>query len=115
MSYSIFSIPPFEREAKRLIKKYSSLKEEIKILCDSLKKNPTLGTSLGNNIFKIRLAIASKGKGKSGGARVITYVFTDNETVYLLSIYDKGKQEDISDKKLQELVSQIYDGNDYRK
>ena len=109
MSYSIFSISSFEREAKRLIKIYSSLKEDIKILCDSLKKNPALGTPLGNNIFKIRLAITSKGKGKSGGARVITYVFVDNETVYLLSIYDKGEQQDISDKKLQELASKVHD------
>jgi hypothetical protein len=66
---------------------------------------------LGNNIFKIHLSIASKGKGKSGGARIITYVLVNNKTVYLLSIYDKSEQDGISDKKLQELIAKLYNEN----
>jgi hypothetical protein len=63
-----------------------------------------MGTSLGNNCYKIRLAIASKGKGKSGGARVITHIQLTKTTIFLLSIYDKSEQSDISDKDLLELV-----------
>jgi len=74
MSYKVKSIPKFEREVKRLAKKYVSLKKEYIALVQSLKEDPNQGTLLGNNCYKIRLAIALKGKGKSGGARVITYV-----------------------------------------
>jgi len=66
MSYKVKSIPRFEKELKRLAKKYSSLKNEYLQLVQSLKEQPRQGTALGNNCFKVRLAIASKGKGKSG-------------------------------------------------
>lgn len=66
-----------------------------------------MGTSSGNGVFKVRLRIASKQKGKSGGARVITCVKVLRETVYLLSIYDKSEQADIADEKIQELIQEI--------
>ena len=69
-----------------------------------LHTNPTMGTSIGHSCYKIRLAIKSKGKGKSGGARVITYYYIRGETVYLLSIYDKAEQENISDEAIAELL-----------
>lgn len=107
MSYNVKTISVFERQAKRLIKKYSSLKEELFILVQKLKEDPRQGTTLGNHCFKVRIAIASKGKGKSGGARVITYFAISAKTVYLLSIYDKSAKENLSDKELVELLSQI--------
>ena len=107
MPSSIRPIPPFTREAKRLGKKYSSLEQELKHLFAQLAANPTSGTPLGQNCYKIRLKIASKGKGSSGGARVITCVVAVAETVYLLSIYDKSEQETIADKRLQELLQLI--------
>ena len=107
MKYNILSIPPFDRQLKRLAKKYPSLKAEYAALVEELEKNPTKGTSLGNNCFKIRLAIASKGSGKSGGARVITHIYIEDETVFLLSIYDKSELSDISDNELKELLSEI--------
>ena len=72
MSYKIVTLIPFEKELKRLAKKYPSLKDEYQNLLQALKIKPDLGIPLGNNCFKIRIAIASKGKGKSGGGRVIT-------------------------------------------
>ena len=86
MSYNIKSISVFERQAKRLMKKFPSLKKEIQSLINGLKEDPEQGTSIGHNCFKLRLAIASKGKGKSGGARVITHVIFKQDTVYLLTI-----------------------------
>jgi hypothetical protein len=72
-----------------------------------LKITPDQGTPLGNNCYKIRLPVASKGKGKSGGARIITNIFVSNLTVYLLTIYDKSKQENLSNKELKELLSRV--------
>jgi hypothetical protein len=66
MSYNVKTIVVFERQAKRLIKKYSSLKLELSKLFQELKENPIQGTSIGKGCYKIRISIASKGKGKSG-------------------------------------------------
>ena len=107
MSYKVKTIPVFERQAKRLIKKYHSLQKELLALVQELKKDPEQGTSLGNNCYKIRLSISSKGKGKSGGARIIANIAVEDETVYLLTIYDKSEQSDISNKELQELLKEI--------
>jgi mRNA-degrading endonuclease RelE of RelBE toxin-antitoxin system len=104
MSYNIEATAFFEKQLKRLVKKFPSLKTEFGQLTASLKEDPQMGTSLGNNCYKIRLAIASKGKGKSGGARVITHIQLTKTTIFLLSIYDKSEQSDISDKDLLELV-----------
>ena len=93
MSYSIKVTANFEKEAKPLIKKYPSFKSDIAKLIHELETNPTLGIPLGHNLFKIRIAISSKGKGKSGGARIITYVLSKNETVNLVSIYDKAEYD----------------------
>jgi hypothetical protein len=99
--------PEFKREYKRLAKKYASLDEDMKELIEELQENPMFGTSLGNNAFKIRLAISSKNKGKSGGARIITYFVTDENEVFLLSIYDKSEQENISDKAIKNLIKTV--------
>ncbi|MEH6309205.1 type II toxin-antitoxin system RelE/ParE family toxin [Olivibacter sp. CPCC 100613] len=107
MNYNISSIPLFERQAKRLAKKYPSLKKDLTELMISLDDNPEQGTALGNNFYKIRLAIASKGKGKSGGARVITYLKITGSTVYLTSIYDKSEKSTVTDKELDQIFRSI--------
>ena len=106
MSYDIILTDNFKKEAKRLIKKYPSLRIELVALGEELSENPTLGVHLGNEVYKIRLAIASKGRGKSGGARVISYVQIDQETVLLLSIYNKGEQNSISGKEIMDLLKE---------
>ena len=109
MSYNVIPIDKFKKEAKRLVKKYPSLKNELFKLNVLLESNPTTGTSLGNNAYKIRIAIKSKGAGKSGGARVITYVITENKEIYLLSIYDKGELDTIYDNTLRKIIKSIKD------
>lgn len=94
----------FKRDAKRLIKKYRSVASEIKDLIQSLESEPLQGEPLGKDCYKIRMAIASKNKGKSGGSRIITCVKIIDEKIFLLSIYDKSEQEDIEDKKLEDLL-----------
>lgn len=73
----------------------------------SLELEPKLGTNLGHNCYKIRIAISSKGKGKSSGARVITNFVVAEETVFLISIYDKSEQENLTDKELSELLKYV--------
>jgi hypothetical protein len=104
MSFDIIATEPFERKLKRLAKKYRSIKADLLLLVEELSNNPTLGIPLGRDCYKIRLAITSKGKGKSGGARLITYVRIVNNIVFLMDIYDKSERPNISDKELQALI-----------
>src|SRR6266446_5255089 len=107
MSYKVLTIPPFDSQLRRLVKKYPSLRKEIDHLGITLSNNPTLGISLGKNCYKIKLAIASKRKGKSGGARVITHLHVAATNVYLLSIYDKSEKADLAANELDELLQKI--------
>ena len=107
MSYNVIAVPTFSKELKRLAKKYNSLKADLAVLFESLEENPIQGTALGRNCYKIRLAISSKGKGKSGGARLITNIVVADETVYLLSIYDKSERDNLTDKELDELLRNV--------
>jgi mRNA-degrading endonuclease RelE of RelBE toxin-antitoxin system len=107
MSYKVESTESFKRQLKRLIKKYPSLKNETAILINTLEETPEYGTPIGKNCFKIRMAIASKGKGKSGGARVITHIYITRQTVYLLAVYDKSEQENIASSILETLLRQL--------
>lgn len=104
MSYNILSIPPFDRQLKRLSKKYPSLKSDFSALLDILQTKPKQGKAIGKNCYKIRLAIASKAKGKSGGGRVITNIVVSKKTVFLLSIYDKSEKDKLLDKEIDELL-----------
>jgi mRNA-degrading endonuclease RelE of RelBE toxin-antitoxin system len=107
MSFAVDTTKGFEREAKRLMKRYVSLHHDIGELIDSLEQQPHQGDSIGHGCYKVRLAIRSKGKGKSGGARVISCVVAVRETVYLLSIYDKSEQESLSDTRLKVLLAEL--------
>jgi mRNA-degrading endonuclease RelE of RelBE toxin-antitoxin system len=107
MSYNIIPTLRFEKELKRLTKKFPSLKNEFAELISEILENPESGTFLGNNCYKIRLAIGSKGKGKSGGARVITYLYIETETVYLLTIYDKSEKADLKGNELNDIIESL--------
>ena len=107
MSFSVKTIAVFERQAKRLMRKFPSLQKELHELIKELKEEPEKGIPIGHNCYKIRLAISSKGKGKSGGARTITHLVFKDEIVYLLTIYDKSAIENLTDKEILELVKLI--------
>lgn len=105
----------FKTAAKPLLKKYKSLSKDLLNLERDLLKTPRLGTPLGKDTYKIRLKITSKGKGKSGGARIISLVETtligfaeivSDEEIYvnLITIFDKGNVDNISDKELKDLI-----------
>ncbi len=106
MSFEVSASRNFDRELKRLARKHHSIKLDLLELVESLIKNPFQGESLGMDCYKIRMKISSKGKGKSGGSRVITCVKVTNGQVKLLSIYDKSEQADISDGFLLQLLTE---------
>ena len=97
----------FAKEAKRLAKKYPSFKQDYKEFLESIKNNPLQGDEITKNIRQIRMAIKAKGKGKSGGARVITInVLTDMENghVVFLLLYDKEDASTVKVNVVKQLV-----------
>lgn len=112
MEVQVKTLPEFDRNAKRLAKKYKSFKEDLMSFHKSLLKNPTQGVSLGKGgIYKVRLAIASKGSGKSGGARVITFSIKVSEPdfyeVTLMTIYDKSEISNVSNAYIESLIKEL--------
>lgn len=109
MAIRISVAPEFKRQLKPLVKKYPSMPNDLKELQKSLINDPFQGSDLGNGVRKVRMAIASKGKGKSGGARVITLLAQaspDNTDIKLLTIYDKSDISNISDKYLEYIIKE---------
>ena len=99
MNYSIETLPSFDKKLKKLAKKYKSLKND-----------PSKGVDLGNGVHKVRMAISDKGKGKSHGARVITYtavISMEEGIITLLAIYDKAEQDTITEKEIARLIKEI--------
>lgn len=109
MKFEVIPTNRFLKQVKRLLKKHNSLKEDLLNLETSLVDNPFQGTEIGSNVYKIRLNIKSKGSGKSGGARVITFVVTKEKEVYLMNIYDKSEISTIKDSEIKKLVKNIKD------
>lgn len=107
MGYSVIPTEKFKKEAKRLMRKYPSLKGELEELEALLTTQPRSGKDLGYNTYKIRLAIKSKGKGKKGGGRVITYLVSKEREVYLLTIYDKAEFDTINDQTLKTIIKNL--------
>ena len=107
MNYKIRVLPDFSRCLKRLGKKYHSIKQDYAKLLEELYINPQAGVDLGGGLRKVRMAIGSKGKGKSHGARVITFtvlVAIEESEINLLTIYDKAERESITRQEIEALL-----------
>jgi mRNA-degrading endonuclease RelE of RelBE toxin-antitoxin system len=104
MSFNVIVTTGFKKYAKSIAKKHRSLKADLEGLIVSLEEDPTQGEPLGKDCYKIRMAISSKRKGKSGGSRIITCVKVVEQDVYLLTIYDKADKETTSDNELDILL-----------
>ena len=107
MNYKVIPTPEFIKNLKTLKKRYKSIKNDVLKLAAELEKNPTLGTELGNNTFKIRVKNSDNNKGKSAGYRVITYYISKNQEVFLVTIYSKTDKENILDTELKELIAEL--------
>ena len=104
MSFEIIATPEFEKELKRLNKKYVSMKMDYVNFLLELQEDLIQGEPLGKDCYKVRMSIESKNKGKSGGARVITCVKIIDEVVYLLAIYDKSELSTLKDTEIAKRV-----------
>lgn len=104
MKHKVLVEKSFEKPARRLARKYPSFTRDLLNLIDELECDPLLGVSLGGSLRKVRLAIKSKGRGKSGGARVISFVYLAGKRVHLLTVYDKAAFETLADQDLKALV-----------
>ena len=107
MKYKVIPTPEFIKNLKALNKKYKNIKKDILDLANQLEDNPSMGISLGNNTFKIRIKNSDLNKGKSAGYRVITYCINELKEISLVTIYSKSDKENILDLELIELIRQI--------
>lgn len=110
MKYEVELGSKFKYSFKRLRKKYHSLDKDLESLVIELVQNPTAGVDLGNGVHKVRMAISDKGKGKSHGARVITYttiISVEEGVITLLAIYDKAEQSTITEKEIALLLKEL--------
>ena len=106
MNLNIKTLSCFNKDVKRLFKKYKQLPDDLKILNKELLKNPKSGIELGNRCYKIRLANSSIPIGKSGGFRIIYYHIDTNENLYLMSMYSKSELENIDEKIILNILKE---------
>ncbi|MCF0058511.1 type II toxin-antitoxin system RelE/ParE family toxin [Dyadobacter sp. CY356] len=104
--FEIYTTSNFDRELKKLSKKYPSIISDFKVLLKTFEDQPFQDSPLGRDCYKIRMAVSSKNRGKSGGSRIITCVKIINNSITLLLIYDKSDQNNISDKVLVSLLEE---------
>jgi len=110
MNFEVIATPEFERQAKVLAKRHRSFKSDLRTFIESLENNPFQGDELTPGLRKIRMAISSKSRGKSGGARVITYtVVADVESgrVYLMNVYDKSDYSTVELSVLKKKITEL--------
>ncbi|MCM1355476.1 MAG: hypothetical protein NC212_03615 [Staphylococcus sp.] len=110
MNFDIIPTPGFAKALKILAKRHRSLKQDMVAFSKSLQSNPFQGDELSPGIRKIRMAVSSKGRGKAGGARVITYtiVLAENQgTVYLIDIYDKADYSTVDVAIIQNIIAEL--------
>jgi mRNA-degrading endonuclease RelE of RelBE toxin-antitoxin system len=110
MSFEIQTTSYFDSEAKRLAKRHHSFVDDLQDFRDSILKNPYQGTELSPGIRKVRLTIGSKGRGKSGGARVITFTYLVDEkdgVVILLLLYDKADASNIKMNVVRQIIKDL--------
>lgn len=114
MNFEVILTKEFVKSLKALAKRYHSIKEDISTFCKNISDNPFQGNEIAPDIRKIRMAISSKGKGKSAGARIITYTVVTsikNGRVYLIEIYDKSDTSSIDPKNVVKLLNELFDNN----
>ena len=109
MAFDVILTSGFKKELKHIAKKHRQILSDVNQLIDKLAVNPVIGDDLGKNVYKVRLAITGSSKGKSGGARVITYIKVIANTVVLAEIYLKSEYDTVDvNKVLKALIDEKY-------
>ena len=110
MNYEFRPSPYFIKAAKKLSKRYPSFKDDLEELRRSLEENPYQGVDLGGGLRKVRMTIRSKGRGKSGGARVITMdvvISSSDMIIALVYLYDKADASSVKDEVMRNIVKEM--------
>ena len=110
MSYVIETSSDFDREAKKLKKRYRSFPGDLRDFIKDISENPLQGAELSPGIRKKRMTITSKGGGKSGGARVITanaIIAEQQGRIAFLYIYDKADTSNIKLNVMKKIASEL--------
>ena len=107
MKYKVIPTPEFIKNIKSLKKRYKNIKNDVLELATELEENPTMGIELGNNTFKVKIKNRDNNKGKSAGYRVITYLISEDNEIYLITIYSKSDKENILDLELKNLINSV--------
>ena len=110
MNFAIQTTSYFDAEAKRLGKRYRSFVDDLKSFRDNITKDPFQGTEILPGIRKVRMCIDTKGRGKSGGARVITFTYLVSEesgNVILLLLYDKADASNVKSNVVKKIVKDL--------
>ena len=108
--YKIKTTTLFNRSVKKLSKKYPNISNDFKKLLEQLKQGDFQGDKLqgfSGEVYKVRVASADQNKGKQGGFRTVYYVITKNEEVFLMEVYAKAYQEDLTNDQKQAIKSLI--------
>jgi mRNA-degrading endonuclease RelE of RelBE toxin-antitoxin system len=112
MSYNVVLTRPFKHSVERLIKRFRHVKDDIHLAVETLLQNPRLGVPIpgGSGIRKLRVPNSDLTKGKSGGYRLLYYVQDQpSPLLYLLLLYAKSDQEDVTRQELQRLLGELAD------
>jgi mRNA-degrading endonuclease RelE of RelBE toxin-antitoxin system len=92
---------------KKIRKKYVSFANDMENVINSLEQNAQQGKEIMPNVYKLRVTISGKNKGKSGGARLIFYYLVSDEKVILMYVYDKSETSDIDDQEIKDFVKDL--------
>jgi mRNA-degrading endonuclease RelE of RelBE toxin-antitoxin system len=106
MNFKIKTLTAFDKDVKRLYKRYKQLPKDLKLLNAELLENPKAGIKLGNGCYKIRLVNSSIPTGKSGGFRVIYYYIDMKNNLFLMTMYAKNELENIDDKVILKILKE---------
>ena len=84
--------------------------EQYRSLQEKLVENPEAGKLIprGKGLRKYRWA--ASGKGKSGGARIIYYLYLSDDKIYMLFPYKKSDQEDLTAEQMKILINYVKEG-----
>jgi hypothetical protein len=94
-SITVVETSVFSRRADKVL-----AEGERKAVIDFLANNPLAGDEIPETGGVRKVRISARGKGKSGGARVIYYYLDDSMPLFALLIYGKDEQDDLtSDQK----------------
>ncbi len=107
LMFQVIPTPRFQKESKKIVRKYPGFRSDLSRLIDSLSTQPVQGDHLGEGIYKLRISISGKPSGKSYGARIIYAIISVRNQVHLLSVYDKSDKKDILSSEVKEMIKQV--------